>query len=291
MQVASRKMTAKVDPSVYIHIRSYNPYEARLPRRRVISREALDLMKVLRESGYAVSVDPDDGTALNYSTEKGLRAFLSDPLYIVLVGIPISVVVNIISNWLYDRFKKVPSPKQASIIFEIDEHGVRSRYDHTGKPMSEKRFQSILKVFERRAKRYAESQAIEPPDPTRPVPLFLEHTTKLIGWGRAGLDEKGLRLDDIGIIHKQTLKAMKRGDFEGLSIAGLVYDSVCSICERQFVDCNHIAGKEYDGRKCVNKIDGILLAETSLVKQPIQPKARIESKRGNKNHTRKPKRI
>jgi len=69
---------------------------------------------------------------------------------------------------------------------------------------------------------------------------------------------------------------MKRGELEGLSIAGLVYDSVCSICERQYIDCNHIAGKEYDDRKCLNRIDGILLAETSLVKRPIQPKARIE---------------
>ncbi|HET9711894.1 MAG TPA: hypothetical protein VFP64_08430, partial [Pyrinomonadaceae bacterium] len=164
-------------------------------------------MKVLREGGYAVSVDPDDGTTLNYSTEKGLRAFLSDPLYIVLVGIPISVVVNIVSNWLYDRFKRVPSAEQASIIFEIDDHGMRVRYDHAGRPMTDKRFESILKVFERRAKRYAESQAMVPPDPTRPVPLFLEHTTKLVGWGRAGLDENGLRLDDIQITHKKTLKA------------------------------------------------------------------------------------
>jgi phage head maturation protease len=255
----------------------------------VISREALEFMKALRETGYAVSVDPDDGTALSYSTEKGLRAFLSDPLYIVLIGIPLGIVVNIISNWLYERFKKVPSAEQASIILEIDEHGVRSRYDHNGRPMSEKRFESILGMFERRAKRYAESQAIEPPDPTRPVPLFLEHTTKLVGWGRARLDEKGLRLEDIKIIHKKTLKAMKRADLEGLSIAGLVYDSVCSICERQYIDCNHIAGKEYDGRKCLNRIDGILLAETSLVKQPIQPKARIESKRTNKIRARKPK--
>jgi len=175
-----QEMTLNVDPSEYIHIRSYNPYAARLPRRRVISREALDFMKALRESGYAVSVDPDDGTVLSYLTEKGLRAFLSDPLYIVLIGIPLGIVVNVTSNWLYERFRKVPSAEQASIILEVDERGIRSRYDHNGRHERE-RFESILGMFERRAKRYAESQAIEPPDPTRPVPLFLEHTTKLVG--------------------------------------------------------------------------------------------------------------
>ena len=220
-------MTSKIDePSEYICIRSYNPYEARYSGRRVISREALHIVKVLRESGYVVSVGPDDGRTLHYSTEKGLRDFLSDPLYIVLVGIPISVVANIISSWLYDRFKRVPSTEQVSIILETDEHGVCVRYDHTGTPISEKRFQSILKVFERRAQRYEESQALSPPDLTRPVPIFLEHTSKLVGWGRATLDEKGLRLDDVQIFHKKTLKAMNKGDLEGLSIAGLIYDSV-----------------------------------------------------------------
>lgn len=252
----------------------------------MISREALDLMKALRESGYAVCVDPDDGTALNYSTEKGLRDFLSDPLYIILVGIPISVVANIISSWLYDRFKRVPSAEQASIVLETDEHGSRIRYDHTGRPISEKRFQSILKVFERRAQRYEQSQTIAPPDPTRPVPLFLEHTTKLVGWGRASQDEKGLRLDDVQIIHKKTLKAMNKGDLQGLSIAGLIYDSVCSICGCQYVECNHIAGKEYNGKGCLNRIEGILLAETSLVKQPIQPKARIENSKPKRDAQR-----
>lgn len=56
----------------HVLIYSYNPYESRYPARRVISREALHIAKLTRESGYSVVIEPDDGSKLAYTTEKGL---------------------------------------------------------------------------------------------------------------------------------------------------------------------------------------------------------------------------
>jgi hypothetical protein len=260
----------------HIRIQSHNPYESRYPARRVISRDALHVTKLLREIGFSVIVEPDDGSKLNYSTEKGLKEFLADPIHVLIVGVPIGVVIDIFSNWLYQRFNRIPNSQEVNIVLEVDEHGTRIRYDHKGKPLSDKKFQAILRLFERKARRYEESQRIKPPDPLRPVPIFLEHSDKLVGWGRTSLDEKGLRLNDVLMTHKKTLKRMEEGTLAGLSIGVLIHDSTCSICNGQYVDCNHIAGQLYDGEECTNRIEGVSLAETSLVSKPVQPRARIE---------------
>jgi len=245
-------------------------------QRRVISREALHVAKLLRESGHSVVIEPDDGSKLNYTTEKGLKEFLADPVHMLIVGMPIGVVVHILSTWLYQRFKRIPTTEEVNIVLEVDEQGSRIRYNHRGEPMSEKKFQAILRVFERKAQRYEQSQAIAAPDPIRPVPIFLEHTDKLVGWGRVARAEHGLRLNDVQITHKKTLKRMEEGTLGGLSVGVLIHDSICSICNRQYVDCNHITGQLYDGEEWTNRIEGVSLAETSLVKKPVQPRAKIE---------------
>jgi len=275
------------DSSPQIRIQSSNPYEARYPASRVISREALHIAKLLREGGYSVLIEPDDGTKVTYTTEKGLKEFLAEPVHMLIVGIPISVVVNILSSWLYQRFQRIPTTEEVNIVLEVDEQGSRIHYNHKGEPISEKKFQAILRVFERKAQRYERSQAIAAPDPTRPVPIFLEHTDKLVGWGRVAKDEKGLRLNDVQITHKRTLKLMEEGELGGLSVGVLIHDSTCLICNRQYVDCNHIAGQLYDGKECTNRIEGVSLAETSLVKKPVQPRATIEGIKVKRKKRRK----
>ena len=52
-------MTEANEPQV--RFASYNPYESRYPRRQVVSRETLDLMKEFRARGYEVTVGIDDG--------------------------------------------------------------------------------------------------------------------------------------------------------------------------------------------------------------------------------------
>lgn len=262
-------------PEPIIYIQSYNPYEARYPGRRVVSRETLHLIKTLREQEIAVIVEPDDGTKLNYTTEKGLTEFLADPVHALVVGIPVGIVVNMISSWLYDRIKRKPADEEVNIIIDVDEEGKRIHYGHSGKPIAEKRFQALLRVLERRAERYGETTFISPPDPYRPTPIYLEHTHKLIGWGRVSRDDKGLKIDDAVIINKRVLKRIKKGELEGASVSGLIYKATCMICKNDYVDCNHIASRVYDGKVCSVRIDGIDLAEISIVSKPVQPLAKI----------------
>jgi hypothetical protein len=134
----------------------------------------------------------------------------------------------------------------------------------------------MLRVLERRAEKYREATAVLSPDPFRPIPIYLEHTTKLIGWGRVLIDDKGLKIDDAVIFDRKVLKRIEKGDLQGTSIAGLIYDATCSICMSDYVDCNHIANREYDDKVCVVEINGIDLAEISIVSRPVQPLAIIE---------------
>lgn len=261
--------------SSQIRFQSFNPYESLCLGHRVVSRETLHLIKRLRDEGYSVVVEPDDGTKLNYLAEKGLREFLSDPIYAVIVGIPLSVLVNIISSWLYDRFKRQPKATEVSLVLEFDEKGNRAFYNHKGEPITETRFQSILESLNSRAQQYEESRKVVPPDHTRPTPIHLEHTGKIIGWGRVLSDDKGLKVESAKITDDETAHRVESGELSGFSISGLIYDSTCSICGKDYVECNHIAGTFYDEVECVVRIDGIDLAEISIVKNPVQPLAKL----------------
>jgi hypothetical protein len=275
------------NPSPQIRIQSYNPYESRYLARRVISRETLDLLKTLRERGYSVVIDPDDGSKLNYTTQKGLRDFLADPINMLVVGIPINVMVSLLSTWLYEKFKRIPNDEEVNIILEVDEDGERIRYNHKGRQISEKKFQSVIRLMKRRVQRYEKSQALVRPDPSRPVPVFLEHTDKLTGWGRVSKEKEGLKLSDVEIIDKRTSGRIEKGTLKGLSIAGLVYDSTCTICDCNYSECSHIAGQEYNGQECLCRIDGILLTEISFVKKPVQPLAKIERSKGSRKNNKR----
>ena len=137
------------NPSPQIRITSYNPYESRYPSQRVISRETLDLLKTLRKQGYTVVVDPDDGSNLAYTTQKGLREFLADPINLLVVGIPINIMVGLLSTWLYEKFKRIPTDEEVNIILEVDQDGERIHYNHKGRQLSEKKFQSVIRLMTR----------------------------------------------------------------------------------------------------------------------------------------------
>ena len=259
-----------------ICFRCFNPYESRLPGRRVVSRETLHLIKLLREEGYSVAVEPDDGRPLEYLAEKGLREFLSDPVYAELFRIPLTVVLGIVSAWLYERRKRKPADDEVNVVLEADESGKKVRYNHRGKPISDKRLQAILDLMNKRGRTFAESLAQPPPDSVRPVPIYLEHTGQIVGWGKLCVDEKGLRVETAKITDDRTWERIQCDDLRGFSIGALVYSSECSICKEQYVVCNHISGREYEGMKCVVKITGFDLAEVSVVCEPVHPLAKIE---------------
>jgi NADH:quinone oxidoreductase NDUFS5-like protein len=260
-----------------ICFRCFNPYEACYPSLRVVSRGTLHLTKTLREEGLNVVVEPENGSRLNYHTQKGLGEFLADPIHLLIVGVPVSLVTNLLSSWLYDRFKRPASSRETHLVIEFDDNGNRLLYNHAGEPVSEERLQALLASLNDRAKHFAASREAVVPDSSHPHPIHLEHTGKVVGWAREVLvDDTGLRVDDIRVIDGATWERIQSGELQGLSIAGIVASATCAICGREYVDCNHIAGKTYAGKECVVRINDFRIAEISIVKEPVQPLARIE---------------
>jgi len=265
------------ESSQEIRFQSYNPYESVYPGLRVVSRETLHLIKTLRTQGYSVVVEPDDETKLNYSVEKGVREILTDPIYALVIQIPLSLMLNIIANWLC-QLKRPPQPDDVNLILEFDEDGNKVRYSESGRPVSDEKFKSILSALKTRKRRFAESRKLTPPDPEYFFPIHLEHTGKVVGWSRGLVfnDQKGtMEVDTARILDDETWNRIERGELTGFSIAGIVSTATCLICGEEYVDCDHIAGIKYDGVECTVRLLTILPAEISIVKDPVQPLARI----------------
>jgi len=143
--------------------------------------------------------------------------------------------------------------------------------------MSDKKFQSLVDLLDKRSQGYHESLKRESPDPYRPFPIFLEHTTKIVGWGGGWIDDStGAFRVKAKITDDETLKRKQSGELKGFSPGGVVYRSTCSVCKGNYVDCNHIAGREYDGIECTVLLNDFDIAEISIVKDPVQPLAKFD---------------
>jgi predicted DNA binding CopG/RHH family protein len=266
------------ESSQEIRFQSYNPYESVYPGLRVVSRETLHLIKTLRTQGYSVVVEPDDGTKLNYSVEKGVREILTDPIYALVIQIPLSLMLNMIANWLC-QLKRPHKPDDVNLILEFDEDGNKVRYSESGRPVSDEKFKSILSALETRKRRFEESRKLTPPDPEYFFPIHLEHTGKVVGWSKGLIfnDQKGtMEVDTARILDDEAWNRIEGGELTGFSMAGIVSTATCLICGEEYVDCNHIAGTKYDGVECTVRLLKILPAEISIVKDPVQPLARIK---------------
>jgi len=58
-----------------VRIRAYNPYGQQLPERTLITRDVLQLVKMLRSEGIEVVLEPNLPTKLEYITRKGFCRF------------------------------------------------------------------------------------------------------------------------------------------------------------------------------------------------------------------------
>ena len=267
------------DTKQEIHFQSYNPYKARYHGLRVVSRETLHLIKLMRETGYHVIIDPEDGTDLHYLSEKGIREILADPFVAIIIGFSLNFIINLLSNWVSDVWRRPPHKDEVQLVLEFDESGKKLRYSQSGQPINENHFQAILKSLDDRANQYKESQQVETPISECPYPIYLEHTSKIVGWAeRFVRDEKGLGVDGVRIVDPEIESLIEDGYITGFSYGGIIKGSTCSICDGEYVSCNHIACREYKGKECLVRIDDFLIAELSLVKDPIQPLDRIKKR-------------
>jgi len=260
-----------------IIFQSYNPYQAICPATRVVSRETLLLIKMFRSKGLEVSVEPEDGTRLCYLTKKGWQDIFTDPIFILLNEASRSVVFNLISSWLYDKLKisKSSSKTQIPLVIEVDDSGRRTKYAHDGQPISEDSVLEMIVKMEQEKRRFASPFSIRP-NSKNSFPVYLEHTNQIIGWAKkVSKDSKGLSVEGIKITDATTWERIQSGELKGSSIAGVITSSECSICKKEFVDCNHFPPNVYHGKHVSTRIKSICIAEISIVRNPKQPLAKI----------------
>lgn len=62
-----------------------------------------------------------------------------------------------------------------------------------------------------------------------------------------------------------------------LSSGGILRESKCSICGEDYEECEHIKGKPYMGKMCVQEILKIDMQEVSVVDEPADKRCRIYS--------------
>ena len=255
-----------------IAFKSFNPYECRFPDRRVVLFELLQLIKLLRAEGYSVQVLPDDGTRLNWRQENGLRQLLQDPIILLCISIPLNVLTSLLATIAWENTGRWKTRRSAPIFIDIPSGKEKGLYRTNGKQV----MQDVPAQTDERREwelSYAKTRSIPPPQEEFPEPILYEHTDRIVGWGRLSTDEVGLkvaaRISDPGIRMK-----LDSGELQGFSFGALIYDSECSVCGKQYVNCNHIAGRTYGQVECIATIKGADLAEISVVAQPANPYAR-----------------
>ena len=258
-----------------VQIESFNPYKSLFPVTRVVSRETLHFIKMLRSQGYSVSVVPDDGSKLHYVAQKGIKELFSDPIFMYVVGIATNIICNFATDWIKSLMRRESKQDDPCVIIRADKQGTLISRDHKGHLISEKRLQAVRKLQRKKESEFRKSLNQRSPFSDLPTPIYLNHSGIIIGWGKVSKYETGLKVDDARIINAEVSKKVKAGELEGFSIAGLVYESECSVCGNEYTECNHFSGQTYDGIECIVEVKAMHLAEISIVKSPAQPLATV----------------
>lgn len=258
-----------------IIIDSFNPYETRFPNRKLVTRDTLILIKHLRSEGYEVIVEPKNDQPIQYLYKKGFNEFFADPVNIFLIGIPIAIITNIVSNQIQKLLDKKETINKSNINIRIDNSTVSYNY------LGERQDNSNSKLINKKRKELKEGFnrcfEIKSPYDNLPVPIFKEHKPVIVGWCRLWSDDVGLKSEMI-ITDKVVKRRITQNRLNGLSVTGIATKTKCSICKSDFVYCKHIPGKKYKGEKCFNTIIETDYVETSIVKEPINSQCLIDYK-------------
>jgi hypothetical protein len=239
------------DSGSFYTIQAFNPHEVTHPGHKVVSEETLILIKLLREQGNHVVVQPEDDRPLEYLFRKGFSSFFTDPLVIGFgLGVASSVVATIITNsvyWIWQHRRKehifMSAPKLTNILLKntADE----SLFSYTGEPLEPVMMERLLSSARRTRDEYRQAACHQSPYSELKVPIFLEHTTRLIGWCDLEYNEKRLLSRHVYIFDKAALSKVRKGELRGISISGIARESICSICRSSYIECNHVSGVTY----------------------------------------------
>lgn len=246
-----------------IEIESFNPYENIFPNRKVVTKQTLDLIKDLRTQGYNVIVKPADARPVEYIFQKGSSGILSDPLFQILINIPISIITGLITNTIQKHYDK----KKNNVIV-IDKH--RNVFENSyGDNIPINELNDLRKKKDILVRSISKCLTTKSPYRDRPFPILLEHKPRIVGWCDLKSTDVGLEIENGILTDKNVYRKIKYGKYQGASITGIAKKSTCSICNSNYVECNHISGNKYDGKECVHYIIESDFIEASIVKEPI----------------------
>lgn len=237
--------------------------------------DTLILVKYLRSEGYDVVIEPNNGKPIEYLYKKGMSELFAYFANIILVGVPMGVITNIISNKIQKLLDKEKIFNKNNINIKIDNS--INNYNCYGELQDKENCKVIEKNRQELKDGFEKCFEIKSPYDNLPTPIFLEHQPKIVGWGRLWIDDKGLRTE-IKIMDEVTKREISQNRLNGLSVTGIATKTECSICKSDFVSCNHIPGEIYGGEKCSNKIFKTDYVETSIVKEPINSQCLIDYK-------------
>jgi hypothetical protein len=274
----------------FYSIQTFNPYEAAHPGHKVVDGELLTLIKLLRDQGNTVVIEPDDGRPIEYLFRKGVKEFLSDPAVINfglnvaagLVGAAIAEAVKWV--WQHRRRESIvrSAPQPTNILLRNKETGLV--FSYSGEPLDEKALDRLLKMAERERSTFREAFLLRSPSADKPVPLFLEHTARVVGWCDMDLDDEGFYVKDGAIQDRPTWRKVESGELKGLGITGIAIRSTCSVCRRSYVECNHISGVNYDSVNCTNEIEEAVFINVNLVSSPINQRCYLQMIQSARNN-------
>jgi hypothetical protein len=262
-----------------IEIKCFNPYKDIFRDRKLLTLESLQLIKYLRNEGYEVKVIPDDGSPAEYLFKKGVRDLFQNPIFITAFTISMSILSNLISNWiqkLIDKDKRLTNKNIHTENIIINTKEVNKYYQLDGKEITT-RIKKLNNVNKSKDQFIIEKLNLISPFPEFPTPLFLEHKPKIVGWVLLNIDKNELRFKGI-VTDKTTRKRINQKELRGASVTGIATKTECSICKSNYILCNHISGTIHDGIECVNLIVKADIIEISLVKEPINGKCLIDLK-------------
>jgi len=258
--------------------RTENRYSAMYPHIRAVPQSTLHVIKRLRSAGVRVRIEPDDHRPLCFTFQRGIGDWLADPAVALLAGIPVGVVSNILYGWWHDRKRRDREFPSATIAFVVEEDGEIRYYSLDGQPLRRELAHEISSRAQRSAELFRKTIKTPAPDPRRPYPIQRDHSGEVIGWSagvRPDADKGTLNLLDVIVTDAVAEADLASGKLSGTSVGAIAQRSLCSICDGNYIECNHVAGDEYEEGRCVVFIERSLPAEFSFVQDPINPSTKF----------------
>jgi hypothetical protein len=250
----------------------------------------LTLVKLLRDQGNMVVIEPDDGHPVEYLFRKGFRQFFADP---AVISFGMNVAASIVGagivgavNWVWQHRRRENilrrAPQPTSILLKNNDGSI---FSYSGEPLHPSALDKVLKMVEREQRDYSHAFTLRSSSANAPIPIFLEHTTQIVGWCNLDIDDRGICVRNGEIKDHITWRKVESGELKGLSITGIASKSICSVCGRNYVDCNHITGIEYESSHCTNGIKKAIFINVNLVSKPVNPDCYLQMIKSAKNNT------